>query len=1246
MPRRHGLLSLPVVLICAMNAAAQDDFPIPKMTSLPRNVKPFEYADANIAFYPPGGRAGSEGWNKMQLPLPAAESQKHIVTPVGFEVRLFAAEPDIARPICMAWDERGRLWIAESVDYPNDLQKPPSGRDRIKICEDTNNDGRADRFTIFAEQLSIPTSLTFSHGGVIVHQAPQTLFLKDTNGDDKADVRSVLLDGWSTGDTHAGPSNLQYGLDNWIWGVQGYAGFSGSVPRTPPSPPGGEGRVRGEKHKFGMGFYRFKPDGSDLEFVRSTNNNTWGIGFSEEGITFASTANRNPSVYMPIANRYYERVRGWSASQLGGIADTYLFKAVTDKIRQVDHHGGYTAAAGHALYTARTYPREYWNRTAFVCEPTGHLVGTFVLRRDGADFASTNPFNLFAGADEWIAPTMAEVGPDGHVWVVDWYNYIVQHNPTPAGFKTGKGNAYETPLRDKTHGRIYRVVYTPPAALSPEPGNSPALHRASPKQLVEALRHDNMLWRKHAQRLLVERSKLDVVPDLIALARDKSVDAIGLNTAAIHALWTLHGLGVLDDSHADASAAATACLSHPSAGVRRNAVLVLPSTVSSIAGILDAGLLKDADAQVRLATLLALGDMPANARAGQAVADACADPLNHKDRWLVDGLISAAAAHDVHFLTYLPEALPSKNVVAIVAEHYARGKPSATLNDLLVHLAAAKNVAATETILNAFAKGWPRGEKAALNDPAEKAMSQLLTRVTPGTRGQLVRLATTWGSKSFEKYGTQIAAALLTSVLDAKLADEERTQAAQQLINFRPDDATLVTNFLDQLTPQMSPALSESLLRSLGSIQASNVGVEIIKRLPQFTPRAKGAALGVLLARADATAQLLDAAEKNVLDFAELTLDQRQALAGHPNGALAARARKLLARGGGLPSPDREKVLQELLPIAQLKGDARKGKLVFKTQCAKCHSHSGEGQNIGPDLTGMATHPKAELLTQILDPSRSVEGNFRVYTVVTSDGRVLNGLLASETKTSIELIDTEAKKHALLRQDIEQLLASPKSLMPDGFEKQVSREDLINLLEFLAERGKYLPLDLSNVASIVSTRGMFYSEDATAERLIFPDWSPRNFEGVPFRLIDPKGDRVPNAIMLYGPNGVFPPKMPRSVSLPWNAPARAIHLLSGVSGWGAQRPLKNGGIVMVVRLHYEDGKIEDHPLRNGEHFADYIRRIDVPASKFAYALRSQQIRYLAVQPRSDAVIARIELAKGPDNSAPVVMAVTVETREP
>ena len=597
-------------------------------------LKPFDYIDAPAPLpnYVAGARWGTqaEPIRTMQAPLEPEESMKHLVTPPEFNLSLFAAEPQIVKPIWLSWDEHGRLWIAETVDYPNEMQPPGEGRDRLKICEDTNGDGRADKFTVFADQLSVPTSFVFANGGVIVVHSGKTEFFKDTNGDDKADERKVLFTGWGTGDTHAGPSNFRFGFDGWIWGVVGYSGF--------------RGEVGGKEIRFGQGIYRFKPDGSALEFVRSSNNNTWGLALSEEGIVFGSTANGNASMYLPIPNRYYEAVNGWSASRLETIANSQRFYPITEKVRQVDFHGSYTAGSGAALYTARSFPQEYWNRVQFVAEPTGHLLGQFYLEGRGADFIAHNAKNFAASDDEWTSPIAAEVGPDGALWVIDWYNYIIQHNPTPQGFSNGRGNAYETPLRDKTHGRIYRITHK-----QAKPAERPNLSGARPEQLVAALKNDNMLWRQHAQRLLVERGDKDVVPALVRLTQDSSTDLIGLNVGAIHALWTLHGLGALDSGSPGAQAGVGG-LKHRSPGVRRSAVAVLPRDEHGLAALLDSGILQDENAQVRLAALLALSEMPASEKAGSAVYQAVQDPKNTGDRWLPDAITTAAARHDSGFL--------------------------------------------------------------------------------------------------------------------------------------------------------------------------------------------------------------------------------------------------------------------------------------------------------------------------------------------------------------------------------------------------------------------------------------------------------------------------------------------------------------------------------------------------------------------------------------------------------------------
>ena len=578
---------------------------------------------------------------KFQMPFPPDQAAKFMQAPAEFRIELFASEPDIIKPISFSFDERGRLWVIEAMDYPNEVLNGNPGDDRIKILEDTDGDGRADKFTVFAEHLNIPTSLAFANGGVIVSGAPHFLFLKDTDGDDKADVRQILNTGWGIRDSHAGPSNLQYAPDNHIWGVVGYSGY--------------DGQMNGKPMQFTQGAYRFKPDGSGFEYLTTSTNNTWGLGFSETFDVFGSTANNDQSWFLAIPNRYFADIQGLpgaggrGAPSGQGYQSSSSFYAVhptTPYIRQVDVWGGYTAAAGHYLYTARAYPKEYWNSVAFVTEPTAHLIGQVRLDKQGAGFVARDGWNLISSAEEWFAPVAAMVGPDGAVWFADWYNFIAQHNPTPPGFSVGKGAAYETSMRDHLRGRIYRIVYQ-----GAPPARKRSLSKNDPSGLLSALAADNMFWRLHAQRLIVERGQKDLVPQLIALARNQAVDDIGTNGGALHALWTLHGLGELNSGTSEAYRAAVDGLKHPAAGVRKAAAMVLPQIPESTQAILAAGLLHDPDLHTRLAATLALADLPTSPQIGQALYAESLKAANYSDKWLSRAMYIAASRHQKSFTT-------------------------------------------------------------------------------------------------------------------------------------------------------------------------------------------------------------------------------------------------------------------------------------------------------------------------------------------------------------------------------------------------------------------------------------------------------------------------------------------------------------------------------------------------------------------------------------------------------------------
>ncbi len=586
---------------------------------------------------------------KMQEALSPSESNKLTQIPVDFDIKLFASEPDITNPIAMAWDERGRLWIVESVDYPNTFVETDGlANDRIKILEDTDGDGVADKFTVFAEDLNIPTSIVFANGGVLVAMAPDIVFLKDTDGDDKADIREVVMTGWGKNDTHAGPSNLLYGFDNKIWGVTGYSGFNGIV--------------NGKRQQFPQGVYHFDPDGQNFEYLATSSNNTWGLGVSEDNNIFLSTANNTHSAFYSMPERLLTRrlpeVNGISTIQaIQKIDGHYDAHALTPNLRQVDVVGGFTSAAGHHLYTARNFPKEYWNRAAFVTEPTIRLVHNAIIEPDGAGFIEKDGWNLVASSDEWFGPVQAEVGPDGAVWIADWYNFIIQHNvfvpaqaPSdmvlPVGTKQphGQGNAFTSALRDINHGRIYRIVYK-----NARENTSLNLNKANQQELLAALQNDNKFWRMTAQRLLVESKDKSVASGLYAIINNQEVDEIGLNSPAVHALWTLHGLGLLDGSNEAALQVVTKALSHPAAGVRKAALQVMPNQSSSLIAIKNNSLMGDSDLNTRLAAFIKLASFTNSEEAGQMIYQASLVKENESDKWLSQALFAAAVVHEDSF---------------------------------------------------------------------------------------------------------------------------------------------------------------------------------------------------------------------------------------------------------------------------------------------------------------------------------------------------------------------------------------------------------------------------------------------------------------------------------------------------------------------------------------------------------------------------------------------------------------------
>ena len=601
---------------------------------------------------------------KYQAPLSPQDSMRYTQVPADFDLQLFAAEPDIVKPMYLAWDERGRAWVVESRDYPHGLaNEGEPGHDSIKICEDTDGDGRADKFTVFADGLNLATSLVLVNGGVLVSEARHMLFLKDTNGDDRADVRETILPGWGVGDSHATQNNLSRGFDNWLYGIVGYSNFRGTVG--------------GKELQFGQGVFRFQPDGSTLEFLHQFNNNSWGFGLNAQGDVFGSTANGNPSFYgylpahilnptqpgsgrrgpggggggggggfrpgyrldknnaveAPVANVNVRRLP--SAKSL---APGLRMHPNTPNVRMVDNFGGYTAAAGHAFMVSDALPPRLQGK-ALVTEPTAKLIGIMDIQPDGGGYQATDGGNLLASTDEWMSPIFADVGPDGAIWVIDFYSFIIQHNPTPSvqsagvAATTGRGGAYQTEndLRDRSHGRIYRVVWKdgPKSALQ-------SLSKSKPAELVAALDSGNQFWCLTAQGLIVDQRMTEAAPAL-----KKRVRSGTGGKGAIHALWALAGIGALDkDTH-------QAALLSKDPAVRRNAIRALPANDAGRQLFFSSPVIQDPDLITRQAAFVKLLEFPTIPEIQTVVVNLPRTPVNSSDAFLNDTVTLLGRIHRV-----------------------------------------------------------------------------------------------------------------------------------------------------------------------------------------------------------------------------------------------------------------------------------------------------------------------------------------------------------------------------------------------------------------------------------------------------------------------------------------------------------------------------------------------------------------------------------------------------------------------
>jgi putative heme-binding domain-containing protein len=565
---------------------------------------------------------------------------------------------------------------------------------------------------------------------------------------------------------------------------------------------------------------------------------------------------------------------------------------------------------------------------------------------------------------------------------------------------------------------------------------------------------------------------------------------------------------------------------------------------------------------------------------------------------------------------------------------------------LLPSLAAA-DPAWAGAVVAGLKDGWQEGRAVPSDKTSGEALQTLRPRLSFDDQIHLVGLEVRSGSPAAQAEVQRLTDTLFAQLEDAMLPIPERIKAAETIVALNSDNAEVAERLVDVATPQTTSQVSAALIKALDESRARGLGALVIDRLNNFTPATREAVFELLLGRPSRTDALLTALEQGKIHINELSLAQRRRLTEYPDRPVRIRANALLDKGGQTVNPDRELVLAEFADLARTMGNSTAGKAVFTKQCANCHTYRGEGAAVGPDLTGMSVLGKDELMVHILDPSRDVEGNYHSYSVVLGDGRVLSGMLAGESATSVELIDSEANRRQILREDIDELSRSGKSVMPEGFEKLVSRQEFSDLLEFLTERTQFVPLDLARVATSSNVDSAFQIANPPGGVADVPTatdgWGLQPFSGVPFYRINPQEGRVRNVVELRFGRRDEQSELPRSVELQCRMAAKAIHFLAGV---GDSRPRgrggRRGGAALLVRLHYAEGEPEDHPLPGNMIWGNSAP--DAVQNQAAQAQTPVQspLRYFKIEPKSSNVIRAIELAAGFGGTSPAIVAVTAE----
>jgi len=978
----------------------------------------YEFLDMQLQHTPP-----SESGYGQELPRIPAKEPKDALAALriahGYRVELAAAEPLVTSPVAVAWDEQARMYVVEMRGYSEHRDKKLS---RVRLLVDQDNDGKYDRATIFVDQLLWPTAVACWDGGVFIADAPDIWYCKDTDDDGVADLKRRVFTGFGTGNVQGLVNTLLWHHDNRIHGTASSNGGTLTAVEIPNAKP-------------------VPLNGRDFSFDPRTLNYRGESGGAQHGMTFDDwgrkfvCSNSDHVQQVMFEDRYLERNKLLAApsARLSIAADgpqAEVFRAspvepwriVRTRLRTqgivpgIVEGGGraagyFTGASGGTILRGDAFPEK--DRGCYVVGDVGsNLVHRKRLRLQGLEYAAERIDNMsefVASTDIWFRPAQFSNGPDGALYVVDVCREVIEH-PQSLPLEIKRHLDLES---GRERGRIFRVVpvgYHRPTV--------PRLDRAATADLVKLLTHPNAWHRETAARLLFQRQDTAAVAPLLELASSLATPPIG----RVHALYALAGLGKLNDPEL------LAALQFTEPRVREHAIRLAEGRLDASRALHQklAAMTDDHDAQVRYQLAFTLGFFP---QAEKTPAIAKLLERDAGDRWLRLACLSSlgeGGAGDVLALildnSATRDADKRLELLAALAAQVAREQRADELAALLRRLdkRPAGDLPMVSTVLVALHEG-----------SAERGAS--FTKSLPSDAASIA-------ARLLQK---SLAAALATAS-NGELSPTARVRAVEALALAHFDQ---VRDLLGQLLePRQPREVQLAVLKILAASADSSVSELILRSWPGLSPAVRRAAADVLLSRPERALALLTAIDEGRFQAAELERNQVELLKNHPAATVRQRAQKLRA-----PADDRQRqaVVDAYRPALALAGDAVRGKSLFKKNCAACHKAENEGHDIGPNLAAAKNRGAEALLLNILDPNREANPQYLSYVLVTRDGRVLSGMVAAETATSVTLKRADGQGDVVLRETIDTLQSSGVSLMPEGLEKELDPPAMADVLAYL-----------------------------------------------------------------------------------------------------------------------------------------------------------------------------------------------------